>query len=55
MMGDGVIDIPAIRKMVEATGYDGYHEVEIFSERNWWRKDPDEVVSTVKDRYLQFV
>ena len=55
MMGDGVIDIPAIRKMVEATGYDGFHEVEIFSERNWWGKDPDEVVSTVKSRYLQFV
>ena len=30
---------------MEATGYDGYREVEIFSERNWWRRDPDEVVS----------
>lgn len=55
MMGDGVIDIPKIRKMVEDAGYEGYHEVEIFSERNWWRKDPDEVVRTVKDRYTGFV
>ncbi len=55
MMGDGVIDIPKIRKQVEAAGYQGYHEVEIFSQRNWWRKDPDDVVKTVKDRYRRFV
>ena len=30
MMGDGVIDIRRIRRLVEATGYDGYREVEIF-------------------------
>jgi sugar phosphate isomerase/epimerase len=55
MMGDGVIDIPWIRSLIEATGYDGFHEVEIFSERNWWRRNPDEVVKTAKERYLQFV
>ena len=55
MMGDGVIDIPKIRALVEATGYDGFLEVEIFSERDWWRRDPDEVVEVVKDRYLRFV
>ena len=55
MMGDGVIDIHRIRKLVEATGYEGFHEAEIFSERNWWKKDPDEVVETVKKRYLQYV
>ena len=48
MMGDGVIDIRRIRRLVEATGYDGYREVEIFSERNWWRRDPDEVVEITK-------
>jgi len=51
MMGDGVIDIPAIRAMVEAAGYTGHREVEIFSERDWWRRDPDEVVRIVKERY----
>lgn len=55
MMGDGVIDIRRIRRLVEATGYDGYREVEIFSERNWWRRDPDEVVEITKARYLSDV
>ena len=55
MMGDGVIDIHWIRNLVEATGYNGFHEVEIFSERNWWRRNPDEVVKIAKKRYLQFV
>ena len=55
MMGDGVIDVPRIRRWVEAAGYDGDVEVEIFSERNWWRRDPDEVVEVIKQRYLECV
>lgn len=51
MMGDGVIDIPRIRGWVEATGYDGFHEVEIFSRENWWRRDPDEVVAVCRERH----
>jgi sugar phosphate isomerase/epimerase len=51
MMGDGVIDIAAIRALVEAAGYEGYREVEIFSQRDWWRRDPDEVIRVVKERY----
>jgi len=31
MMGDGVADIAGLRRLVEAQGYDGCHEVEIFS------------------------
>ena len=50
MMGDGVIDLPALRRMVEAAGYDGYVEIEIFSQRNWWQRDPDEVIGVIKDR-----
>ena len=50
MPGDGVIDLPAFRRGVEAAGYDGYVEFEIFSERNWWRRDPDEVIRVVKER-----
>jgi sugar phosphate isomerase/epimerase len=46
MMGDGVIDIPRIRGWVENAGYRGFNEVEIFSERNWWKRDPTEVVNT---------
>jgi len=50
MMGDGVIDIPAIRRLVEAEGYDGLHEVEIFS-RDWWARDPDEVLRVCLERH----
>lgn len=51
MMGDGVIDIPGIRAMAEAAGWRGMNEVEIFSARNWWQRDPDEVVRIVKERH----
>jgi sugar phosphate isomerase/epimerase len=50
MMGDGVIDLPRIRSWVEAAGYSGFQEVEIFSELDWWRRDPDEVLRTCKER-----
>jgi sugar phosphate isomerase/epimerase len=50
MMGDGVIDLPGLRRAVEAAGYDGYVEVEIFSQRNWWQRDADEVIGVIKDR-----
>jgi sugar phosphate isomerase/epimerase len=55
MPGDGVIDLPAIRRMVEAAGYTGHVEVEILSARNWWKRDPDEVVRTIVDRYATAV
>jgi sugar phosphate isomerase/epimerase len=51
MMGDGVIDIPLIRSWMAANGYRGMHEVEIFSARNWWKKDADEVLLTCKVRH----
>jgi sugar phosphate isomerase/epimerase len=51
MMGDGVIDIPMIRSWVEAEGYDGFHEVEIFSKADWWQRDADEVVATCIERH----
>lgn len=51
MMGDGVIDIRAARQAVEALGYAGAHEVEIFSEHNWWQRDPDSVLETCKARH----
>jgi hypothetical protein len=45
MMGDGVIDLTRIRRAVEAVGYDGFAEAEIFSE-NWWTKPMNEVLDT---------
>ena len=50
MMGDGVIDLPRIRGWMNATGYRGQHEVEIFSNR-WWMTDPDVVLATCKARH----
>jgi sugar phosphate isomerase/epimerase len=50
MMGDGVIDFPAIRRMIEAAGYTGIQEVEIFSE-DWWARPGDEVLATVMERF----
>ena len=35
MMGDGVIDLRRLREAVDATGYDGPIEVEIFNEEIW--------------------
>ena len=50
MMGDGVIDLKAIRAMIEAAGYSGPQEVEIFSKNNWWKRPGDEVLAVIKER-----
>jgi sugar phosphate isomerase/epimerase len=50
MMGDGVIELPLIRSWVQAAGYAGFQEVEIFSELDWWRRDADEVLRTCVER-----
>ncbi|UJW84433.1 sugar phosphate isomerase/epimerase family protein [Devosia sp. SL43] len=50
MMGDGVIDLKGIRKMIEDAGFHGPQEVEIFSQDNWWKRPGDEVLSVIKDR-----
>jgi sugar phosphate isomerase/epimerase len=50
MMGDGVIDFRAIRRMIEAAGFRGIQEVEIFSD-DWWSRPGDEVLATVVERF----
>lgn len=50
MMGDGVIDIKGLRAAVEAEGFTGLNEVEIFSAQNWWKRDADEVLATMVAR-----
>ena len=55
MMGDGVIDIPKIRGWVEAQGFAGYSEVEIFSTGNWWQRDAGEVLDTCIERHRHCV
>jgi sugar phosphate isomerase/epimerase len=55
MPGDGVIDLRAIRAMVEATGYAGVIDVEIFSAQNWWKRDPAEVLRICLERHQTVV
>ena len=55
MMGDGVIDIPRIRGWIEAAGFAGYSEVEIFSAETWWKRDGGEVLDTCIARHRSVV
>ena len=50
MMGDGVADIRGVRGWVEAAGYAGFAEVEIFSAA-WWSRPMDEVLATCVARH----
>ena len=50
MMGDGIIDLKGIRAAIEAAGYSGPQEVEIFSKDNWWKRPGDEVLAVIKER-----
>lgn len=54
MMGDGVIDIKSLRGAVEAEGFSGYSEIEIFSE-TWWTRPMDEVLRTCIERHRSVV
>jgi sugar phosphate isomerase/epimerase len=54
MMGDGVIDLKKVRAAVEAQGYSGFSEVEIFSEA-WWSLPLNEVLDTCITRHRQVV
>lgn len=50
LMGEGVIDVPAIRQQVEAAGFSGFNEVEIFSTR-WWAEDPNKYLNAIISAY----
>jgi sugar phosphate isomerase/epimerase len=54
MMGDGVIDFPPRYRAVAAAGYADDIEVEIFN-ADIWAADPDEVVATMVQRYIDLV
>lgn len=51
MIGDGIIDIPRLRGAVDAAGYSGPIEIEVFSRDNWWKREPDEVARTIVERF----
>ncbi|HKB89825.1 MAG TPA: sugar phosphate isomerase/epimerase family protein, partial [Opitutaceae bacterium] len=51
LMGEGCIPIRQIRGWVEATGFSGFNEVEIFSNR-LWATDQHKLLAEIKDAYL---
>jgi sugar phosphate isomerase/epimerase len=51
MMGDGVIDLAALRRSIEAAGFKGPQEVEIFSSEIWWKRPAEEVIVTCLERW----
>ena len=51
LMGEGCIPIKKIRSWVEAAGFTGYNEVEIFSTR-LWSQNQDDFLKKIIDAYL---
>jgi len=54
MVGDGHADIPALHRAVDATGYTGDIEVEIFN-AEVWAADPDAVLATLARRHVRHI
>jgi len=46
LMGEGSIDVDQISKWVIESGFTGFHEVEIFSER-WWKTDQHDYLKKI--------
>lgn len=53
LMGEGCIPLREIRGWVEAAGFDGYIEVEIFSE-TYWRRDQGAYLKKIQEAYLAY-
>ncbi|WP_142218259.1 sugar phosphate isomerase/epimerase [Streptomyces sp. SLBN-118] len=53
-LGDGVVDLRAWRERVEAAGYGGPIEVELFNE-GLWARDGVEVLRETVARYVEYV
>ncbi len=54
LMGEGCIPLRQIRAWVEATGYRGFNEVEVFSTR-LWATDQDEYLARIVQAYRERV
>ena len=52
LMGEGCVDVPGIRSLVEKNGFTGMIEVEVFSNR-WWKKPTLEFLEAIKESYLK--
>jgi len=54
LMGEGCIDVAGIRQQVDAAGFKGWIEVEIFSDR-WWASDQDQYLAAITAACLNHV
>lgn len=54
LMGEGCIPLRQIRSWVEAAGFDGFNEVEIFSTRHW-AEDQDKFLARIVSAYRTHV
>lgn len=54
LMGEGCVDIKGIRHAVEAAGFKGFSEVEVFSEQHW-REDQNAYLAEVVRAFTQHV
>jgi sugar phosphate isomerase/epimerase len=54
LMGEGCIDLRKIRGWVEATGFNGFNEVEIFSEE-YWAMDQNAYLEKICQSYFKHV
>jgi sugar phosphate isomerase/epimerase len=54
LMGEGCIPLRQIRAWVEAAGFQGFNEVEIFSKR-LWETDQDEYLAMIVEAYRAYV
>ena len=54
LMGEGCIPLKQIRSWVEGTGFNGFIEVEIFSNA-WWKEDQSEFLDKIINAYRMYV
>lgn len=52
LMGEGCIPVPLIRSWVEETGFTGFYEVEIFSNK-YWKEDQSEFLKKIIMAYQE--
>jgi sugar phosphate isomerase/epimerase len=52
LMGEGCIPLKRLREWVEAAGFTGFQEVEIFSNQ-FWSQDQDDFLARIKQAYIE--
>ena len=53
LMGDGCIPLKTIRGWVEEAGFNGFYEVEVFSDQ-YWTMDQTEYLQKIREAYLNY-